>query len=243
MQSESRNEPRTDEVRRSIHEVATALIYVRELAETLAEHIPLLVSISRAKCPQIGEQVPEKVLDALPSIPSEIVTLCKNARASLQELGAEGVENDGGDGLSVQPNLPPSFRPDSPHDQIQIQGRRVLIVEDEDNVRYVLSQNLESLGCHVIDACDGEEALRLIDEEDFDLILMDLRIPGLSGWETAKRIREKERKQGDEKVRIVGLTASFLWEDQQEAMTAGMDEVLVKPIDEMALQSLLSRFT
>ncbi len=81
----------------------------------------------------------------------------------------------------------------------------------------------------------------LLDKTDFDLVLMDLRLPGLSGWEVTARLREKESSRGGH-TRIVGLTASPMLQDHARAKAAGMDDVLVKPIDETALQSVLSRF-
>jgi CheY-like chemotaxis protein len=106
----------------------------------------------------------------------------------------------------------------------------------------MLTQTLQAQGCRVTGSSDGEEALRLLEDKDFDLVLMDLRIPGMSGWETAERFRQMESARG-RYTRIVGLTASPLLEDQQRARAAGMDDVLVKPIDDTALRSVLNRFT
>jgi len=225
-----------EEFRRSVHDVSAAIIYVRALAENLAKHLPTLVAISRSKFPEIGTQIPLRELDALPSIPSEIIELCEIASGVLREMSC-------GDGANGKNDLPetgglPAGRPASRPERTNGKGATILLVEDEEMARYLLSQTLETKGFRVTGASDGKDALRLLDEQDFDLILMDLRIPGMSGCETAKRIRQRDSEQG-RFTRIVGLTASPLLEDQRRAKAAGMDGVLVKPIDDTALQTVL----
>jgi CheY-like chemotaxis protein len=101
---------------------------------------------------------------------------------------------------------------------------------------------LKKEGCSVVSASDSDEALNLFHKSDFDLVLMDLRMPRVSGCETTKAIRDSEQCDGSH-VPIVGLTASPLLEEQERAIAAGMDEVIVKPVDELKLRSVLSRYT
>jgi CheY-like chemotaxis protein len=232
-----------DTVRRSIHDVAAAIISVRALAETLADHVPTLVAMSRSRYSPEKTPVLPETLDALPAIPAEIIGLCEIARGALQALGKEAGAT-GTDGVASGSRIPHTNEtyPGSSPNQGGEKGPTVLLVEDEETVRYVLSQALQAQGCLVTSAADGEEALGLLAQRVFDLVLMDLRIPGMTGWETAKIIRQRESTDGRH-TRIVGLTASPLLEDQQRAKAAGMDEVLVKPIGETALQSILNRFT
>lgn len=233
----------TDEARRSIHDIAAAIISVRALAETLAEHVPTLVAMSRLRHATKTAQIRSETLDALPSIPTEIVGLCEIAREALQKLGNRAATSDETGVPSTFGLLPTaSDWDDSSPEDSDGAGARILLVEDEDTVRYVLSQTLYAHGCQVTSASDGEEALRLLEEKEFELVLMDLRIPGMSGWETAEQLRKKEAAQG-RYTRIVGLTASPLLEDQRHARAAGMDDVLVKPIDETALKAVLDRYT
>lgn len=79
----------TDEVRRTVHNVAAAIISVRALAETLAEHVPTLVAISRSRNIATQAHIPPETLDAIPAIPGEIVKLCEIAREALQAVGSE----------------------------------------------------------------------------------------------------------------------------------------------------------
>ncbi|PHJ79436.1 hypothetical protein VF04_38185, partial [Nostoc linckia z7] len=69
-------------------------------------------------------------------------------------------------------------------------GLRVLLVEDSEHVRYFARQLLEDLGCKVIEASDGQDALLVLQEHEFDLVFSDIVMPGMSGLELAARIKE-----------------------------------------------------
>jgi len=227
-----------DPTRRVFHDVAAAIITARALAETLDEHLPTLVAMSRSRLATNKTLIPSDVLDSLPSIPAEIIDLCAFARASLQalrdELAAKHIESKS---AGSWPG-PESGEADPVVDQDDSTGVRVLLVEDEETMRYTLSQKLRAKGCRVTDATNGKEALGLFEKMHFELVLMDLRLPGMNGWETTKQLREIESPQS-RCTRMVGLTASPLLEDQTLAMAAGMDQVLVKPVDDLALQTIL----
>lgn len=232
-----------EDARRTIHDIAAAIISVRALAETLSEHVPTLVAMSRSRYPTRHAPIAPATLDALASIPAEIVELCEIARGALQGLGNGTASSRRGERGSDR-GAPPAATgwAGSPPARQGQEGAEILLVEDEETVRYVIGQTLQSRGCRVTSASDGEEALRILEARDFDLVLMDLRIPGMSGWETAEKLRLREAPLG-RRTRIVGLTASPLLEDRERAREAGMDDVLVKPIDDMALQNVLSRYT
>ena len=80
--------------------------------------------------------------------------------------------------------------------------RKILVVEDEESIRFLLRQNLEYEGYEVLEAADGELGLKLAETESPDLVLLDLMLPKMSGMEVCKRLRET----GNE-VPIVMLTA------------------------------------
>jgi CheY-like chemotaxis protein len=227
-------------LRRSVHDVAAVIIAIRALAETLAEHVPTLVAVSRSKYSDSKMLMPPEKLDALPAIPAEILQLCEIARDSLRSIGNTNnvKEND----QEPAPHNAPRSKQDASASAPEGDGARVLLVEDEETIRYVMSRILERNGCRVTSTSDGETALRIMEEQEFDLVLMDLRIPGKSGWEATETIRERESSQGLH-TNIVGLTASPMLVDQQRAKAAGMDDVLVKPIGETELRSLLRRYT
>jgi len=112
---------------------------------------------------------------------------------------------------------------------------KILIVEDEEALAKGLKFNFEQEGYEVETAGDGHKALDLFDAADpaFDLVLMDLMLPGMSGYETTREIRDR-----DEQVSILVLSARTLSEDRAMAFDAGTDQYLSKPF---ALPELLSR--
>jgi CheY-like chemotaxis protein len=231
----------TEEIRRGVHDVAAAIISVRALAETLAEHLPTLVAISRSRHPAKQMHISPATLDSLPAIPAEIVDLCEFAQGALKVVGNQSGTTEGADATSTRgrPGSATTHQ-NTRYEQIDRANVRVLLVEDEETARYVISQTLVAHGCGVVAATNGEEALGLFGTMDFDLVLMDLRLPGLSGCETTERLRAIESMKG-RSTPIVGLTASPLLEEQMCAKAAGMDEVLIKPIDESELQSIFNR--
>lgn len=113
---------------------------------------------------------------------------------------------------------------------------RVLVVDDEKNVRLTLGQALEDLGLTVETAADGAEALSRLDEEDYDLMLLDLRMPGLDGLETL----ERARRQAPE-LPVVIVTAHGTVKNAVQAMRRGAVDVLLKPISLDALRDLVDR--
>ncbi|MGD1093598.1 MAG: response regulator transcription factor [Bryobacteraceae bacterium] len=109
---------------------------------------------------------------------------------------------------------------------------RILVVDDEPQLRRVLRSTLSALGFVVADAETGEAALDRIREEKFDLILLDINLPGLSGLETCRAIRARSD------VGILMLTVRDRAEDKIEALDAGADGYVTKPFD---VNELLAR--
>ena len=103
---------------------------------------------------------------------------------------------------------------------------RALVVDDEPENRRVLALMLKDLGCQVRIACDGHEALSTMDAESFDVVFMDILMPGPNGLASASQIR---RRFGN-KVRLIAASASVLAHEQEIFLTAGFDDVLAKPI-------------
>jgi len=115
---------------------------------------------------------------------------------------------------------------------------RVLLVDDEEVNRLLAHRMLERLGLQARVAREGSEALELLAEEAFDLVLMDCYMPGLDGFQATTAIRSRE--DGHHRIPILALTASTLKEDQEQCMAVGMDGVLVKPLDVEALGEALA---
>ena len=124
-------------------------------------------------------------------------------------------------------------------------NRSVLLAEDNDINALVASRQLQRLGAHVIRAADGPTALALAcgaatgEALAFDLILMDLRMPGLDGREVTRAIRRAEAAQGKSPVKIIALTANGHESDRQSSWDAGIDGFLTKPVDFAILAALL----
>ncbi|MEM1044508.1 MAG: response regulator [Pseudomonadota bacterium] len=114
---------------------------------------------------------------------------------------------------------------------------RVLIIEDVELNRDLLEQMLEDR-CEVLSAPDGENGLRLARSGAPDVILLDLGLPGMDGWEVARAVRG-DPALGD--VFVVALTAHAMEGDRERAIAAGCDEYLTKPIDERILFQVLER--
>jgi CheY-like chemotaxis protein len=112
---------------------------------------------------------------------------------------------------------------------------RILLVEDNDFNRDMLSRRLKRRGYEIIDAVDGEQAVRLASSHIPDLILMDINLPGMDGWEATRRIRGH---QATASVPIIALTAHAMTGDREKTIGAGCDEYETKPVN---FEGLLSK--
>ncbi len=110
---------------------------------------------------------------------------------------------------------------------------KILIVEDEQHLAFGLKFNFEQEGYEVLIAGDGPTALKILKEHPIDLVILDLMLPGMSGYEICKEIRLTDRT-----LPILTLSAKNLAEDRTHAFDCGTDQYLSKPFN---LQELLSR--
>ena len=106
-------------------------------------------------------------------------------------------------------------------------GKTVLLVEDNPHNRKIFSGMLAHAGFTVVEAEDGHQALAAVEKALPDLILMDLSIPGIDGWECTRRLKADARTQN---VPIIALTAHAMRGDEERARAAGCDHYLAKPI-------------
>ncbi|MEK6334030.1 MAG: response regulator [Acidobacteriota bacterium] len=118
------------------------------------------------------------------------------------------------------------------------QKRLFLVVEDFEDSRFMMRQLLELAGYRVVEATDGEEAIKLAVAEHPELILMDLSLPKLDGLAATRRIRQVD---GMGQVPIVAVSAHDSPGSRSEALAAGCDEYVTKPIDFDQLSTLLHR--
>ncbi len=125
-------------------------------------------------------------------------------------------------------------------------GVRVLLVEDNDINREFASELLRSEGIDVDEAGNGEEALELVQRNDYDAVLMDVQMPVLDGLEAARRIRALAAGSGGERyarLPIVAMTALAMAQDAELSRAAGMNEHITKPIAPERLLAVLQKLT
>ncbi|MCZ6873487.1 MAG: response regulator [bacterium] len=105
---------------------------------------------------------------------------------------------------------------------------KILLVEDNEMNRDMLSRRLVRRGYQVVIAIDGEQGVRLAQEEAPDLILMDLSLPVLDGWEATRQIKATPSTQA---IPIIALTAHAMAGDREKAFDAGCDDYDTKPVE------------
>ncbi len=125
---------------------------------------------------------------------------------------------------------PPAPSPDP-------ERRRVLIVEDNMDSREMHRMALELAGHDVLEATDGAEGLALLNSEPVDVALIDIGLPGMNGYEVARRFRAEHPHD----VLLVALTGYGAAEDRERSTAAGFDVHLIKPVDAEAIREILRR--
>jgi CheY-like chemotaxis protein len=109
---------------------------------------------------------------------------------------------------------------------------KILLVEDNEMNRDMLSRRLERKGHQVVIAVDGQQAQALAASEMPDLILMDMSLPVMDGWEAARRLKAGEQTK---QIPIIALTAHAMAEDEHKALEAGCDDYDTKPVELLRL--------
>ena len=105
---------------------------------------------------------------------------------------------------------------------------KILYVEDNDDNVYVVKHRLGRLGYTIVVASDGEQGVVLAKAEQPDLILMDLSLPVVDGWEATRRIKADEATRH---IPVLALSAHAMTQDRAQALAAGCDDYDTKPID------------
>ncbi len=202
-----------------------------------------------------------------PRLVKELSAACAAAKVGqslilfspLERRGLGEILSGGYDGWLVKPvrrdslltllgqrGEPGSTAPPVPFSVAMPARLRVLVAEDNDINALIATRLLARLGADVVRAADGPGALALArrallgESAAFDLILMDLRMPGLDGRDVTRAIRSIEENLGRPQVRIFALTANNQDRDKQSCLAAGFDGFLAKPVDFAALSRLLA---
>jgi CheY-like chemotaxis protein len=119
---------------------------------------------------------------------------------------------------------------------------RVLVAEDDPVMRQMVAILLTRREIPYTVAEDGREAVEAWQRGDVDLILMDVQMPEMDGFEATRVIREKERETGGH-IPIIAMTAWAMAEDEERCLRAGMDGYITKPIDFAKFYSLIDRYS
>ncbi|WP_395704119.1 ATP-binding protein [Aquabacterium sp.] len=115
----------------------------------------------------------------------------------------------------------------------------VLLAEDNPVNRLIAVEMLQALGLQVLEVDNGQAAVELLESQPVDAVLMDCQMPLLDGYAAARRIREREAREGRPRTPILALTADAFADDAERAREAGMDARLTKPFNQAQLRELL----
>ncbi|HSL01060.1 MAG TPA: response regulator, partial [Rubrobacteraceae bacterium] len=119
---------------------------------------------------------------------------------------------------------------------------RILVAEDNPVNQKVAQKMLERLGCRVDVAADGVEALAALSSgEPYSVVFMDVQMPNMDGYEATAEIRRRESEEGRPPIPIVAMTANAMEGDREEALGAGMDDYVSKPVTSETLAAVLER--
>ncbi len=121
-------------------------------------------------------------------------------------------------------------------------GQLILVAEDNETNRNVIAHQLALLGFAADLAEDGGEALQRWQSDDYALLLTDLNMPNMDGYELVDAIRTREKDRGARRIPVVALTANVLESEQQRCFATGMDGYLSKPVLLVNLQAMLNKW-
>ncbi len=118
---------------------------------------------------------------------------------------------------------------------------KFLLVEDNEMNQKIIVKMLEKRGMYCDVACSGAEALKALQEKEYDLVFMDCQMPEMDGYETTARIRQLEGKERH--TIIVAMTANAMEGDRDKCLQAGMDDYISKPVDFQLLFNIIDQYT
>jgi two-component system cell cycle response regulator DivK len=119
-------------------------------------------------------------------------------------------------------------------------AKRILVVEDDADNRRIVAKVLSVDGYEVVEAVDGLEALDRARSERPHLILMDLALPNMDGWEATRRLKSDPETRH---IPVVALTAVAMRGDEEQARAAGCDDYIAKPARPAAIRELVRKYT
>ena len=117
---------------------------------------------------------------------------------------------------------------------------KILLVEDNEDNRDMLSRRLERKGFVVTLAVDGQDGINKAEEDSPDLILMDMSLPVMDGWEATKHLKADSETAN---IPVIALTAHAMSSDREKAIEAGCDDYDTKPVDFQRLLEKIAKLT
>ena len=118
-------------------------------------------------------------------------------------------------------------------------SKRILVIEDQEDNRRILRYLLKSADYEIVEAVTGEDGVALAEREPFDLILMDIQLPGLDGYEATRRIKSNQALRH---IPIIVVTSYALSGDDVKAFEAGCDAYVTKPFSPRQLLAKIQEF-
>ena len=162
--------------------------------------------------------------------------------------GGLTMDSEPGKGTTLYVSLPfamPSAlpAPDAKrHGDAPASGKvRVLVVDDDSTTSFVVMTHLEKSGHSVVVARNGRECLSKLQDEAFDLVLMDIQMPEMDGIQATRAIRFDSRHEAIRDIPIIALTAYAMSSDREKFLAAGMDDYIAKPVDMQHLMEVIER--
>ena len=125
----------------------------------------------------------------------------------------------------------------------ETKGLHILLVEDDPPNQFAASRLLTLYGYRVDVASNGREALDLLEENDYALVLMDCMMPVMDGYEATAAIRDQASNVKNHAIPVIALTANTMREDREKCLAAGMDDYLAKPVEIAVMLAMLEKWT
>ncbi len=163
------------------------------------------------------------------------------------ELGIDGAPGEGSTfwftlPLKISHETPKTDHKSQPSQMQHKLHGRVLLVEDNPINQMVARKMLEKIGVETELAGNGQEALDLLNEHNFDAVLMDCQMPVLDGFNATRQLREREQEQQRKPLPVIAMTANVMEGDRERCLEAGMNDYIGKPFTNEGLHSTLQRW-
>ncbi len=188
-------------------------------------HIPMLLMVNCTRTTLLSRSLSDSGLRiTIKPVRRDILhrSLC-----ALLGIELAGMETHGATGDEIDQDM----------DSGEFTGLRVLLAEDNDFNRTLVTRVLEQAGVEVTQSASGDEALAHASAEDYELVIIDLHLPGMDGAETARRLRRL--RPSLRHIPIIALTADVFFNDSEKLRQSAIDACLLKPLDEPQLWELI----